>query len=127
MTKSAKHDFRGIATQGRVEPDKKQESPEQWTTWNNGHSHLLYPTNEAALFKVRVEVSVIGNCHLVVSPKHLSTSEWLSGELALGQGSSMLESNFTVEGFSTMIEIAELRRKAKRIAQNLLKRQAALL
>jgi len=112
-----KHDFRGITTQSRIEPDKMPEPTEVWSSWNHGRSHLLFPASEAALFKVRVEVSVSGNCHLVVSPKD-APSENLCVRL---------ECHFAVDGFTTEAEVAELRRKAKLLAQKLLKRQVALL
>ena len=114
-----KHDFRGITTQSRVEPDRMPEPTEAWSSWDHGRSHLLFPASEAALFKVRVEVSDSGSCHLIVTPKDTpSEIEILSVRL---------ECHFAIDGFTTETEVAELRRKAKLLAQKLLKRQAALL
>ena len=111
-----KHDFRGITTQSKVEPDKMPEPTEQWVVRNEGRTHVLYPASPAALFLVEVNVSPAGHCHLIVFPNNVERGFNL-----------LLEANFAVEGFTTDAEVADLRRKAKALAQRLLKRQAALL
>jgi hypothetical protein len=105
-----KHDFRGITTQSKVEPDKMPEPTEQWSVRNKGRTHVLYPASEAALFQLEVNVSASGNCHLVVFPKNVERGANLA-----------LESYFAVDGFTTEVEVADLRRKAKAAAQRLLR------
>ena len=116
MPSQRDHGFRGITTQGKVEPDKMLEPTERWSVRNKGRTHVLYPPSPAALFAVEVIVSPVGNCHLIVFPKDVQRSANVT-----------LESHFAVDGFTTEAEIADLRRKAKQLAQRLLKRQAALL
>jgi hypothetical protein len=116
MADQMKHDFRGVTTQSKVEPAKTPKPTEVWSIRDKGRTHRLYPASAASLFLVDVFVSPVGNCRLVVAPK----------DPARGNNVT-LESHFAVDGFTTEAEIADLRRKAKAIAQRLLKRQAALL
>lgn len=107
-----------IAPEAVATLNKMPEPTEQWSSWNHGRSHLLYPASEAALFKVRVEINACASsAQVIVSPKE-NPSE---------QSGVKLELHFAVDGYTTDAEVAELRRKAKLLAQRLLKRQAALL
>jgi phosphatidylethanolamine-binding protein (PEBP) family uncharacterized protein len=116
MPNQTKHDFRGITTTSKVEPARMPERTEVWSVSANKRTHTLIPTSKEALFMLVVEVNSFGHCHLVISLKDKDAPLF------------KLETHFAVDDVpTTSAEVNEFQRKAKKQAQNLLKRQAALL
>lgn len=80
----------------------------------NGLMHILYPASPASCFKMIICITSDESCFVSLRPK--DGTEWV-----------IMGANFWVEDTKTKTGLDEMRRKAKTIAQRLLKRQAALL